>query len=368
MTNITTNLVSQRIGVAYIRESTEEQDKGYSPENQLTQMKEYAKRENIEIIAVYKDLQSGKSAYNRAGFQEMITAAAEKKFNVVLVFHSSRFARNVSEAKKFKNHLRTKLKIDVLSVTQNFGDWDDPGSFLNESINEVFDEYTSKNISFWVKTNLSAKRNKGKQLGNPPLGYYKKIVGEDKEKKKKLFSSKWFIDEKGKMIVSKIYEIYITRGYSIADIANKLNKEGHKTNNNLPFTYDSVRHILQNKVYTGQVYSPRNNYPDLISTNHEGFITKDIFEKAQQVRKDRSKSQGRPTAQHRFYLLQGLVYCYRCKKYILDEVNVLKNRLVPKMYSHTYPKLKSKKKKSKIIPANFTKNLKTVRTPSNVIK
>ncbi|MCK4891432.1 MAG: recombinase family protein [Candidatus Pacebacteria bacterium] len=46
----------QKIGIAYIRESTEEQDKGFSPQNQERSIKEYAQKNNIIITKVYKDL------------------------------------------------------------------------------------------------------------------------------------------------------------------------------------------------------------------------------------------------------------------------------------------------------------------------
>ena len=56
------------------------------------------------------------------------------RFDCVLVFHSSRFARNTIEAKRYKKLLREELGIDVVSVTQPLGgNADDPAAFLAES-------------------------------------------------------------------------------------------------------------------------------------------------------------------------------------------------------------------------------------------
>jgi DNA invertase Pin-like site-specific DNA recombinase len=51
-----------KICVGYIRESTEEQDKGFSPDNQKRTIEEYAKKQNIQIVDWYKDLVSGTKA------------------------------------------------------------------------------------------------------------------------------------------------------------------------------------------------------------------------------------------------------------------------------------------------------------------
>jgi Resolvase, N terminal domain len=76
----------------------------------------------------------------------------ERRFDVVLVFHTSRFARNTVEAKRYKKLLRSELGIDVISVTQSLGaDTNDPAAFLSESVHEIFDEYYSVSLSFWTR-------------------------------------------------------------------------------------------------------------------------------------------------------------------------------------------------------------------------
>jgi DNA invertase Pin-like site-specific DNA recombinase len=81
--------------------------------------------------------------------------AAAGKFDVVLVYHTSRFARNQVEARRYKQLLRERLGIRVISVTQPMGeDHTDPSAFLAESIYEMFDEYYSVSLSFWTRSCL----------------------------------------------------------------------------------------------------------------------------------------------------------------------------------------------------------------------
>ncbi|MFA5993654.1 MAG: recombinase family protein [Parcubacteria group bacterium] len=323
-----------KLGIAYIRESTEEQDKGFSPQNQEHTIREYAKKNNIEIIKIYKDLLSGKSATKRTDFQKMTDSAMLKEFEIILVFHTSRFARNVKEAREYKDLFRKKLGIDVVSVTQPFGDFNDPSSFLNEGVNELFDEHYSRQLSFWMRASLMEKRRQGKQNGNPPIGYYKKRLGVD-ENGKPIYASQWLVEKKTADLVKRIYTLYATGNYSMSEIAGILTKEGLKTNYGNEFTYSSIKGILQNKVYLGLVHSPRKELPDIKSTNHKAIISKDLYYKVQDKIHERAKHFGRPLAQHRFYLLQGLVFCYPCFKHIKGKESDDKARMLPSMYCHT---------------------------------
>lgn len=327
------NEIPQKIGVGYIRESTEDQDKGFSPDAQKKGIEEYAKRNNIKLINIYKDLVSGRVAKKRDEFQVMIEQAMQKKFDVIIVFHTSRFARNVQEARQYKDLLRKKLSIDVVSATQHFGDFNDPSAFLNEGVNELFDEYYSRQLGFWVKSAFMLKRSQGKPIGGrPPLGYVKKKLGWDNERNRPLYSKEWYIDEKESEIVRRIFKMYASGKHSMQNIAEILTKEGSTTKEGHPFTYSSIKCTISNRSYLGLVWSPRKELPDLKSTMHEAIISKELFNQCQDVLKERKGHFGRPAAKHRFYLLQGLVFCYSCIKHMKGNEDSSIRRMQPSMY------------------------------------
>src|ERR1700730_5171629 len=107
-----------RRAVAYIRESTEEQGRGYSPDGQRQAVARYAADHGMTLVEEYLDFETGRAADKRPGFQRLIEDAMEHKFEVVLVFHTSRFARNTVEAKRYKKLLRSELGIGVICITQ----------------------------------------------------------------------------------------------------------------------------------------------------------------------------------------------------------------------------------------------------------
>lgn len=352
-----------KTGVGYIRESTEEQGKGFSPQAQEKNIREYAKKHHIKIIDIYKDLISGRDASKRTDFQRMIDDAMQKKFDAIIVYHTSRFARNVQEARQYKKLLREKLNIDVISSTQPFGDFNDPSAFLNEGVNELFDEYQSRNIGFWVKSGLMTKRSQGKPIGaSPPLGYYKKRIGFDPDRNRPIYSKEWHIDKKQAPLVKRIFKMYASGNYSMQRIAEILTKEGHRTKMGNPFTYSSVKCILPNKSYIGLVWSPRKQLPDLKSIMHKPIISKELFNACQDITKERKGKFGRPVAKHRFYLLQGLVYCYSCIKHLKgNEASKIK-RMHPSMYCE-YHRNDKTGKETRFYACKFRRENKTCKQP-----
>src|SRR5437773_10970559 len=159
--------------VAYVRESTEEQGQGFSPDAQREAIRKFAAENGLALVGEYCDFHSGwKRADARPEFQRLMSDAAERRFDCVLVYHTSRFARNQVEARRYKHMLRERLGIKVLAVTQPLGDdHSDPSAFLAESIHEMFDEYYSVSLSFWTRTGLREKARQGHLVGTLPWGY-----------------------------------------------------------------------------------------------------------------------------------------------------------------------------------------------------
>jgi resolvase-like protein len=118
--------------VAYVRESTEEQGQGFSLDAQREAIRTFAAENGLALVGEYCDFHSGwKRADGRPEFQRLMSDAAERRFECVLVYHTSRFARNQVEARRYKQMLRERLGIKVLSVTQPMGDdHSDPSAFL----------------------------------------------------------------------------------------------------------------------------------------------------------------------------------------------------------------------------------------------
>ena len=287
--------------VAYVRESTEEQGKGFSPDAQREAIRRFAAENDLELVEDYCDFHSGwKQADGRPEFQRLMADAAGKRFDVVLVYHTSRFARNQAEARRYKALLRDRLGIRVVSVTQPIGDDPtDPSFFLAESIHEMFDEYYSVSLSFWTRTGLREKARQGHLVGSLPWGYVR-----DRD------SGLAVPDLERADLVRQLFERYAIGHESDRSLAEWLNARGARTAKDRAFGKDTVREMLVNAAYCGYVCGLRSKDRSIRGL-HEPLVDEELFDRVQDIRLWRARvlKPGRPSDD---YLLRKLLYCERC--------------------------------------------------------
>ncbi|MGO9320535.1 MAG: recombinase family protein [Solirubrobacteraceae bacterium] len=287
--------------VAYIRESTEEQGQGFSPDAQREGIRRFAPENNLELTGEYCDFHSGwRKSEARPQFQRLMADAAEGKFDVVLVFHTSRFARNQVQARRYKQLLRERLGIRVVSVTQPMGeDHTDPSAFLAESIHEMFDEYYSVSLSFWTRSGLKEKARQGHLVGTLPWGYTRDLT------------TKLAVPDPDRApLVLEMFTRYATGRESDRTIAAWLNATGARTARDRPFGKDTVREMLCNTAYAGYVSGLRDKSRSIRGL-HEPIVFEELFDRVQEVRGWRTRvvKPGPPSDE---YLLRKLLYCERC--------------------------------------------------------
>jgi site-specific DNA recombinase len=292
---------TEQRAVAYVRESTEEQGQGFSPDAQRQTIAKFAAENDLDLISEYCDFHSGwRKSEERPEFQRLMADAATGSFDVVLVFHTSRFERNQVESKRYKQLLRERLGIRVVSVTQPMGeDHTDPSSFLAESIHEMFDEYYSVSLSFWTRSGQREKARQGHLVGSLPWGYVRDPA------------SKLAIPDPDRApLVLEMFERYATSHESDRSLADWLNAKGARTARDRQFSKDTVREMLCNAAYAGYVSGLRDK-TRAIQGLHEAIITDELFEKVQEIRSWRTRvvKPGRPSED---YLLRKLLCCERC--------------------------------------------------------
>ena len=94
----------------YARKSTEDDDHQImSIEAQLYELREYARRENLEIVNEFQESKSAKTL-GRPVFNEMITRIEAEEANGILGWHPDRLARNSVDGGKII-HLIDQKKI-----------------------------------------------------------------------------------------------------------------------------------------------------------------------------------------------------------------------------------------------------------------
>lgn len=298
----------------YTRVSTAAQIEGYSLEAQTERLREYADYRELEIAGEYCDAgKSGKSIKGRPEFMRMLDDIAGQKEEVsfVLVFKLSRFGRNAADVLK-SMRLLTDYGVDLVSVEDGI-DSSTQGGRLTLAILSAVAEIERENIAVQFMAGRMQKLNDGGWPGGPiPYGYCntdKKLTVEPKEAK----------------VVKMIYDLYEQDGMAISSTVNYLNEHGYRKivrGDERPFTFDTVKTILDNPVYCGRIlYNRRSNdkserreKKEVITVvgAHEPIVTETQWEAVQKKRKQEKGSRKKVEDSERISLLSGLVKCPKC--------------------------------------------------------
>lgn len=91
--------------VIYTRISTEYQEDGHSPEEQLRRCKAYAELEGHEVVGHYHDTGSGSAFEHRPNYLEMMSKAGEE-WRVVVIYKLDRIHRSLRNHVLWMDELR----------------------------------------------------------------------------------------------------------------------------------------------------------------------------------------------------------------------------------------------------------------------
>lgn len=278
--------------IIYTRKSRE--DKGgqaLSLESQIRELKEYAAKENLEVIKI---LQESQTAYKPgrpvfAGMMEMFELGLA---NAALVWKPDRISRNALDGGQFIQAMDDGKILELRTPVERFGK-DDNRMMLYLHVG-MSNEY-SKQISINVKRGNRQKYARGEYCGAAPLGYINAKVGD---------SRNIVIDEEKGLWVRKLFEEYATGKYCVREMVEKAENWGLKSRNGNKIAKSGMHLLLRRTDYYG-VYK-HGGEPH--GGTYEALISRPLFDKVQEVLSDRSKPRKR-IWEHTY---KGLIKCGGC--------------------------------------------------------
>ena len=302
-----------KLGAAYIRVSTSDQLE-YSPESQLRLIKEYANKHNIIIYDefIYSDEGvSGRDVDKRQGFKKMISIAKQqpKSFDCILVYSTSRFARNHEQSIVYRSMLKKECGIEVISITQP--SIDKKTDMLTTAIYSIMDEWYSLDLSENVRRGMTQKALEGGHQTSPPFGYKRKHKGDVLT----------IVESEAKVIRFIFNETL--NGTSKWGLARKLKAKGIKTRKGSDIDTRKLTYILRNPVYKGYTrWTPnkkvcwdfKNKDTIIAKSNHKAIIEEEVFDKIQLILDEleaKFAKRERP-AESTKHWLSGLIKCCDC--------------------------------------------------------
>lgn len=332
----------------YIRLSKDDGDKQES--NSVTYQREILKEHlklhpDMEIYDIYIDDGWSGTNFDRPDFIRMMEDIYSGKVNCVVVKDLSRFCRNASEGGQYLDNTFVRLRVRFIAINNGI---DTASNHMNAAtqcisvgVTNVINESVAATTSVNVRGTLNVNRQQGKFIGSFASYGYQKDPSDH---------HKLVVDAETAPIVRMIFQKFIN-GQSIIGIAKTLNEMGIPN----PSTYkklkgysykhpvgasndglwpdSSVRMILRNRMYTGDMIQGKNTTVSykirqcravpkedwiVVENTHEAIIDKETFEKAQALFSRHTRSTPATGQVHPF---AGLVHCSACKRSMSKKTN-----------------------------------------------
>lgn len=318
------NFVDKKIKrvCAYARVSTDTEEQLTSYSSQISYYTEKIKSNpDWEFVGIYADEGiSGTQAKNRTEFLRMIEDAKKGKIDIVIAKSISRFARNTVDTLNYVRLLR-EYNVNVYFEKENINTLDmDSEMFL--TFYSAFAQAESESISMNIKLGYKAKMKRGEACGKADC------YGFDWNKE----TQELEINEEQAEVVRMIFNWYIN-GKGVFIISKELNELGIKTAKGRKWTHTTVRGLINNEKYVGDLKSQKYFVENpithktrvnrgekdiyVVKNHHDPIITREVWEKACELTEKRKRpmKDGKPTDYTKYslrYPFSSKIVCGYC--------------------------------------------------------
>ena len=306
----------------YARVSTEAQEARGTIGSQLAVLRERAAAEGHELVAEFLDDGLSGARLDRPGLDALRDAAEAGLLDAVWCLSPDRLARvyayQVIVLDELSRHGVAVLFSDAPALD------DDPQARLLTQVQGVIAEYERAKIAERYRRGKLWRARAGEVISwKAPYGYRRLPRSPDGPPRLEPY-------EPEVAVVRRIFDDYVTGGYSTREITRRLNADGIPTPTGARAVWgtSTIGRLLRNEAYVGRVYYNRTESvpdprpgranrqvlrarEDWIEIPVPAVISEDVFEAAGRVSRDNSKWSPR-NVDDDAWLLRGLVRCGTC--------------------------------------------------------
>src|SRR3989344_2954893 len=279
------------IHIQYSRKSSEEEERqALSIEAQERELTDFADRVKFEVIK--PRLVETKSAHKpgRGIFNEMLDKIERGEANAILCWKLDRLARNALDGGRIVWLMDEGKLKQIDTPYKSFKNTADDKFLM--SIEFGMSKKYSDDLSDNVKRGIRQKYERGEYPTYAPIGYINARANGAKN---------IYPDPERKDPLIRLFIEYATGKYSLGQMVKMIFSWGLRTRKGKPISKSHLHRIIQDSVYYG-VY---RHGGELHNGSYEPLITKSLFDKVQEVLKDRSK----PKKINNDWAYAGLLKC-----------------------------------------------------------
>lgn len=261
-----------------------------------------AKRQNLTITCIYREIVSGDSIAARPQMQQMLQDITDGKYAGVLVMEIERLARGDTIDQGVVAQAFRESGTKILTPIKTY----DPNNEFDEEYFE-FSLFMSRREYKTIKRRMQAGRaasvKEGNYIGtNPPYGY-RKVQPEPKVKTLEI------VPEEAEAI-RMMFEMYLS-GDGARAIAARLNQLQILPRKAAMWEPVSVRKILHNPIYAGKIeWHTKKDGTILADGRHPAIISWEQYQQSIERRKQTAPQVPTGYTTQNYY--HGILFCANC--------------------------------------------------------
>ena len=293
---MTTNEKPKAAGYARVS-SKDQEDTGYSLPAQEKLLREYALRNDCELVKVFAIQESAAGKVQRKIFQEMMAYVTKAKIKTIIVETTDRLTRNFADVPVIDNWIMASDEHNIHLVKENCVLHKNLKSheWFMWRVKVATAEYYVKLLSENVKKGQKEKLAQGWLPTHSPIGY--KTVGEKGHKIH-------VIDETQAPFVRKMFELYATGNYSVKKLADEMFAMGMRSRKGYKISTALMHLYMRNPFFSGM-----NRWNGKVTRGeHEPIISKELFQRVQDILDGRYA----PRYAKHDVLFKGVFRCIEC--------------------------------------------------------
>lgn len=332
-----------RYDVSYLRLSLADDD-GKDESNSITSQRKciqdyWQTQESGRELSEYVDDGYSGTNFERPAFQRMLMLVKKGQVRTLIVKDLSRLGRNYLEVGYFMEYVFPYYGVRVVSINDRFDSKKaaDSTGGLEIALKNLMNECYSRDISRKISSAVHVKKMSGEYCyGAVPFGY-----------KKGALKNTIVPDEAAANTVRYIFRL-ACEGHTITQIARRLNEEQVTTPSKYlsrpnyriveHWSYESVRNILQNRIYTGDTECYKSHVKKVgsnqvrqipeadrpvVENTHEALVSREDYQKAKEVVKSNVKAKKSCETSP----LTGLLVCGCCGNRLIKGKSINKSFL-----------------------------------------
>jgi len=242
---------------------------------------------------------------DRPALQRLMEDVEGQRVDCVVVYKVDRLSRSLLDFARLMDRFEQRL-VSFVSVTQQFNTTTSLGR-LTLNVLLSFAQFEREIIGERTRDKMSASRRKGKWVGGTP------VLGYDVE------GGRLMVNQTEARQVREIFELY-RRQQSLVAVVEELCRRRWQTKSwrtaqgrqhvGRPFTQASVRRLLTNVIYTGQVEHRGERY----AGEHTAIVEPTLWEEVNGALHAGTLTEPKGARAKQNALLAGLLFCQSCKR------------------------------------------------------